>query len=107
MNFVIDTTITMGVVVTVLIAVIGWVAAGRKATASRLENHEARLAAAEQTLGGMPRAEDIHRLSLSLEQIRGDMKMISANMQVNAELMRRQEVVVTRVEEFLLREKAA
>ena len=120
MTFAFDTTVTMGVIVTVLLAIIGWVQMGRKSVndrirsvahdartlgqehGARLDRHDKRLTSVEQVVVGLPGKDDIHDLRIALEGLRGDMKEVRAAQTASAEVSRRQEVVVQRVEQYLL-----
>lgn len=69
---------------------------------TRLDNHEVRLNAIEQSLGGMPARDDMHVLQMSLSDMRGDLKEMRATMKGNNEIMRRLETIVSRHEDHLL-----
>lgn len=78
MTFEFDFTVTMGVIVTVVLAIVGWVRTGRKTVddkidgvTGRLDRHENRISLVEQTLTGLPAKDDIHDLRLALEGLRG------------------------------------
>lgn len=109
MNIALDLTVTMGVIVTCVIAIVGWVQMGRKATNdrigstnARLDRHEHRISAVEQTVMGLPGKDDLHDLRIALEGLRGDMKEVRAAQSAAVDASRRQEVVVQRVEQYLL-----
>lgn len=109
MTFAFDATITIASILAVVFAVVGWVQMGRKAVAERIANvadrldrHEHRLTALEQTVMGLPGKESIHELKISLESLRGDMKEIRTVQIAANEQSRRQEVVMQRVEQHLL-----
>lgn len=81
MNLVFDPTVTVGVIVTVVLAVVGWVQMGRKATnerivsvAARLDRHDTRLQSLEQTVTGLPAKDHIHDLKLELAAMKGELK---------------------------------
>lgn len=109
MTFGVDLTVTMMVVVTVLLATVGWVRAGRRAVEGRLaalggraDGQEARIAAVEQAMGALPGQDHIHAVQLSLADMRGELREIRALMQGNGAVMQRLEAIVTRHEEHLL-----
>jgi len=113
MNIALDLTVTMGVIVTVVIAIVGWVQMGRKATNDRiastngrLDRHEHRISTVEQTVMGLPGKDDLHDLRIALEGLRGDMKEVRAAQAAAVDASRRQEVVIQRVEQHLLQEKS-
>ena len=109
MTFAFDTTITLGVVVTVLIAIVGWVRMGRKAVDdavaaldARIDRYGNRLATVEQTLTGMPGKDHIHELRLELAGMSGELREMRAVMQGNNAIMGRLETIVSRHEDHLL-----
>ncbi len=112
MEFRFDLTITFGVIVTLAIAIIGWIRSIRtaiddraSAISARLDRHDHRLSTAEQTLQGMPGKDDLHDLRLALEGLRGDMREVRAAQHAAIEANKRQEIVVQRVEQYLLERK--
>lgn len=109
MTFAFDLTVTMGVIVTVVIAIVGWVHSRQKRTddaigsvGARVDRHESRLVAVEQTVTGLPGKDDIHDLRLSLEAFRGDLKEVKASQSAMTESVQRNEVVTRRLEQYLL-----
>lgn len=79
---------------------------GRLSAAEKqLVEHDGRLAAQSQLLAGMPGRDDLHDVRLVLSELRGDMKEMRATQVAAAELHRRQEIVVDRVEQFLIQGK--
>lgn len=112
MNIVFDTTLGLGVITTIVIAMAGWF--GRRnaaidsriqACSERLDRHEARTHAIEQTLQALPGQKDLHELSLAISEMRGDMREVRAAMQGQAAMLGRVENVVSRQEEHLMRGK--
>jgi hypothetical protein len=109
MNLIFDPTVTVGVIVTIVLAVVGWVQMGRKATnerigsvVARLDRHDTRLQSLEQTVTGLPAKDHIHDLKLELAAMKGELKAMSAVMEGNAKIMLRLENIVTRHEDHLL-----
>lgn len=109
MNFVFDTTISLGLIFTVVAAAVGWVRLQNKridtridVNGQRLDRQEARLAAAEQTLQSLPGKTDLHALQLLLERMSGDMREMRASMSGQQQSMTRLENVVGRQEDHLL-----
>ncbi|MDO5648848.1 DUF2730 family protein [Paracoccus sp. (in: a-proteobacteria)] len=112
MEFIFDMTISLGLIVTILTAIVGWVRLRNAAVdkridgcAERLDRHEARIHAAEQTVQALPGQKDMHELSLALSEMRGDMRELRAAMQGQAQMLGRVESVVSRQEEHLMRGK--
>ena len=110
MNFMFDLTITLSLVVTVFLAFASWVRVRNNAVneriddhGERLDRHEQRILSAEQTLKGMPGKDDIHALSLSITEMRGDMREMRTAMQGQGQIMTRLETVVSRQEDHLMR----
>ncbi|MDO9525058.1 MAG: DUF2730 family protein [Gemmobacter sp.] len=109
MTFAFDTTITLGVIVTVVLAVIAWIRTrwGGLDTrlsdqSARLDRHDSRISATEQTVQTLPGKDDIHDLRLALSDLKGDMKEVRAGQAAAAEAFRGQAIVVARVEQYLL-----
>lgn len=109
MTFAFDLTVTMGVIVTAVIAVVGWVQMGRKAvndritaTNERLDRHDHRLSTVEQTVVGLPGKDNIHDLRLELSGMKGELREMRAVMEGNNKIMGRLETIVTRHEDHLL-----
>lgn len=112
MSFTFDTTITLSLVATIAIAFVGWVRMHNSAVSrridvcgERLDRHETRINSTEQALQNLPNKEDLHGLSLSMSEIRGDMKEVRAAMQGQAQILTRVETVVSRQEDHLMRKQ--
>lgn len=73
-----------------------------KAGSDRMDRHEGRIASLEQTVGGLPSKEDIHKLELHMEKVSGTMSRMEAVMEGNQKIMSRLETIVTRHEDHLL-----
>ena len=113
MTFNFDTTITLSLIATIFLAVIGWVRMHNAAVAKRidgcgerLDRHEQRIHSAEQSLQSLPSKEDLHGLSLAMAEMRGDMREVRAAMQGQGQILSRVEAVVSRQEYHLMRTKA-
>lgn len=87
MNIGFDLTVTVGTIVAVAVAIIGWVRTRNTALDDRLNRHENRITIAEK----------------SIAEMRGDLKGLAASMDGNAKIMARLEVVVSRQEDHLLK----
>lgn len=112
MNFTFDLTVTLSLVVTIVAAFVGWVRMRNSAVdkridacGERLDRHEHRIQATEQSLQNMPGREDLHNLSLAISEMRGDMREVRAAMQGQGQIMARLETVVSRQEDHLMRTK--
>lgn len=70
----------------------------------RMDRMDARITKSEQQIEAMPGKDDVHALQMTLEQVRGDMKGMTATMMAMAESINRTENIVTRHEDHL-REK--
>ena len=110
MNFTFDLTITLSLVVTIVLAFIGWVRMRNAAVDKRFEvcddrlgRHEQRIQAAEQSLQQIPSRDDLHNLALSISEMRGDVREMRASMQGQGAIMARLGEVVSRQEEHLMR----
>lgn len=121
MNINFDLTVTMGVIVTIVVSIVGWVharqkrtddaiiAAGRRAdhaiegVAERLDRHEGRIHAVEQTMQTLPGKDDLHGLSLAMAEIRGDLREVRASMKGHQQLLARIDSVVSRQEDHLMK----
>lgn len=109
MNFTFDTTISLGLVVTLVGAIIGWVRMQMKRIETRidvgnerLDRHEARVSLAEQTLQALPKKDELHQVNMTLERVAGDMREMRALMSGQQQIMVRLETVVSRQEDHLM-----
>lgn len=110
MTFNFDTTITLSLIATIFLAVIGWVRMHNSSVAKRidgcgerLDRHEQRIHSAEQALQAMPNKDDLHGVKLALSEMGGDMREMRALVQGQAQIMTRVEAVVSRQEDHLMR----
>ena len=108
-----DLTITAGVLLAIVSGLIAWIRSRGKAIDDkiaaqdeRLGRHESRIASTEQTLNHMPAKADVHALQMTVERMSGDLREIRTGLNAAAERTQRQENVVQRVEEYLLKERA-
>ncbi|RJE87123.1 DUF2730 family protein [Paracoccus onubensis] len=110
MTFNFDLTVTLGVIVTVVLAFIGWFRMRHAAIDKRiddcndrLDRQEVRLGSVQQTLQTMPGKDEMHGLSMSISEMRGEMREMRAVMEGNNRIMERLETIVTRHEDHLLK----
>lgn len=68
----------------------------------RLDDHGLRINGLEQGQRGLPSKDDMHELELAMEQLKGEMKTMSAVMTGNQAIMERLETIVARQESHLL-----
>lgn len=68
----------------------------------RLDAHDIRIAGIEQSQGGLPTPRDMHELEIAMEQLRGEMKTMSAMMGGQSEIMKRLEAIVSRHDTHLM-----
>lgn len=87
----------------------GLMASGSRANAKkieehgqRLDKHDLRISTAEQTLRSQPTATDLHDLELAMEQLKGEMRTMSAVLSGHVAIMERLEAIVSRHENHLL-----
>ncbi|WP_374293165.1 DUF2730 family protein [Paenirhodobacter enshiensis] len=73
--------------------------------AVRLQGHAERIAQLEQAGLALPTREDLHKLTLAISDVRGEIREMRASQSGFAEHTRRQETVLNRVEQFLLERK--
>lgn len=76
-----------------------------KAGSERMDRLDQRLASVEQTLRGMASKEDMTELRLGLASLEGELREIRAVFAASAKHGERQDVVLTRIEQFLLERK--
>lgn len=76
-----------------------------KQGSDRMDRHESRLQALEQTVGGLPSKEDVHRIQLSIAEMSGSLNRMEAVMEGNAKIMLRLETIVSRHEDHLLNDR--
>lgn len=112
MNIPVDLTLSAGVIVTILLAIIGWLqvrwgALSKRVDdqAARVEGHASRLASVEAAIRTMPAREDLHRMEVSVTAMAGEMKTVAAIIRGHRDLMERMEAVVARHEDHLLTKK--
>lgn len=103
MNIGFDLTVTVGTIVAVAVAIIGWVRTRNTALDDRLNRHENRITIAEKSIAEMPGNAELHKIELGIAEMRGDLKGLAASMDGNAKIMARLEVVVSRQEDHLLK----
>ncbi len=73
-----------------------------KAGSKRMDAHDLRIQALEQSVKDLPDKDDVHQMELTLKEIGGDMKAIRATMRGMSESMTRTERIVGRHEDHLL-----
>ncbi|NEX47617.1 DUF2730 domain-containing protein [Pseudotabrizicola algicola] len=76
-----------------------------KAGSERMDRLDHRLGSVEQTLRGQPTKEDIHSLALAMERLEGSVGMLRTAHNATIEASKRQDIVLTRVEQYLLERK--
>lgn len=88
------------------------VMSGSRANARRLEDHAARLQGhaerltqLEQAFSSLPAKEDLHKLTLAISDVRGELREIRTSQSGFTDTVRRQETVITRLEQYLLENK--
>jgi hypothetical protein len=86
----------------------GLLASGSRANArridehgKRLDAHELRVGSIEQSLRTGPTSAEMHELELAMQELRGDLKTMSAVLTGNAAIMDRLEAMVGRHENHL------
>lgn len=73
--------------------------------ASRLQGHAERITQLEQSLSSLPAKEDLHKLTLAISDVRGELREIRTSQSGFTDTVRRQETIITRVEQYLLEAK--
>ena len=68
----------------------------------RIDGHDVRLQSLEQNIQGLPGKGELHRLELQLSSIAGDLRVVTATMAGNTQIMNRVETIVARHEDHLL-----
>ena len=88
----------------------GLMASGSRANAKKIEEHgrridrhDLRLHSVEQTIKDSPTRADIQPIALAMEAMRGDIRVMRAEMVGNMEIMARLEAIVSRHENHLLK----
>ena len=79
-----------------------WVANRRRASRAAMAELEKRLIVLETRVEGVASRESLHKLSLVVCEIEGDLKAMVARMNGMEDVMKRIEIVVNRQEDFLL-----
>lgn len=75
-----------------------------KEGSERMDRHDNRLLALEQTIKVMPGKDDLHAVQIELTRMSGTMETMSAIMEGNQKIMMRLENIVGRHEDHLLNE---
>lgn len=88
----------------------GLMASGSRANVKRLDEHAVRLDnqherifAVEQAVGAVPTKEGLLSMALAISEIRGDLKVMSAEMAGTVAIMSRLEAIVSRHDNHLLK----
>lgn len=88
----------------------GLVASGSRANAKKIEEqdarlgrHDLRLNSVEQSLRSGPSPTDMHTLELAMEQLKGELRTISAVISGHVAIMERLEAIVSRHDNHLLK----
>lgn len=104
-----DLTVTMATIVTVVLAILAWSHTRWKAIngridaqTERLDRHEGRLQSIETALNHLPAKADMHNLQLGMSEMQGDTREIRTAFAALEARSTRQEVVLQRLEDFLL-----
>lgn len=92
------------------LAVWNLLASGSRANARTLDAHgetlhglDGRLSAVEVSLKAMPGKDELHQVSMSLADMRGDIRAMGASVDGQRQILSRLETVVSRQEDHLLR----
>lgn len=100
--------VALSQLLTFALTVWGLMASGSRANARRIEEHAKRLDAHELRVGSIeqslrlgPTANEMHELELAMQELRGELKTMSAVMAGNSAIMNRVEAIVTRHDNFL------
>lgn len=90
-------------------AVLGWLVWSLRKEFVRQDDHiahkadvERRIAQLESELNGMPTGDETKELLLAIENMRGNMKALEARLSGQSEILRRVEVQLNRVDNYLL-----
>lgn len=109
MNIPVDFTVSAGAIITVLLAIIGWIqvrwgALSKRVDdqAGRIDGHAERLTGVEAALRQLPAREDLHRMEVSVTTMAGKMETVAAHLAGQRDIMTRLESVVARHEDHLL-----
>ncbi|WP_456387923.1 DUF2730 family protein [Profundibacter sp.] len=109
MNFDINPTITMNLILSVIVIFFAWFRTRNhnvddefKTLTDRMDRHSGRIAALEQTITVMPDKDDMHKLQIEMVKMTGNLGQIQAVMEGNAKIMTRLEDIVSRHEDHLL-----
>lgn len=68
----------------------------------RMDRHDTRIARLEQSLEALPSKDDMHKVQLAVEGMKGQLGIMAAQMGGQKDIMERLESIVTRHEEHLL-----
>lgn len=109
MNFTFDLTVSLTLIVTLALALLGWVRhqltdvrKGFDTARSERAEIESRLTRVESTVDNLPGQKEIHGVQLTLANINGELREMRAVMAGNSQIMSRLENIVSRHEDHLL-----
>ena len=74
-----------------------------KEHAKRIDGHDLRLSSVEQTVKDSPTKDDMQKIALAMEAMRGDVKVMRAELEGSMAIMERLEAIVSRHENHLLK----
>ncbi len=110
MNFTFDLTVTIGLIASLVMGLVGWfrmrhTAIDRRidSAGARIDRHEQRILTMEQIMAGLPGKDDMHSLQLALSDLRGEMREMRASASGQNAILSRLDNVVARQEDHLLR----
>lgn len=109
MNFTFDLTISLGLIATLALALIGWVRhrlarvdTGFETAKDERRDLAMRVTAVEQAVASLPGHKEVHNLQLTMANIAGELREMRAMMDGSKQIMARVESMVTRQEDHML-----
>ncbi len=104
-----DLTVTASLLLSIAAMAFAWFRTRRedvddrfKDGSKRMDRHENRIAAMEQTVQSLPDKDDVHAMQIEMVKQTGSLNEMRAVMEGNAKIMARLEAIVSRHEDHLL-----
>lgn len=86
----------------IIVGIYTWIATRRKNVDRKLTEHDRRIQKVEDNLHHLPQAHEVHSILVTLETMRGEMRVLAQSLQGQEQIMARIEAMVSRHEDTLL-----
>lgn len=89
----------------IFVGIYTWIATRRKNVDRKLTEHDRRIQKVEDGLRHMPESHEVHSILVTLETMRGDIRVLARSLEGQEQIMGRIEAIVSRHEDTLLGRK--